>query len=197
MAIRAKEPLGAKIDWSNVNNKPSTFTPASHTHSYLPLSGGTVTGTLKVNGAIEATGTITGSSVYNSVWNADYAEAFDFIGEKPEIGEIVEIAPDRKIQKSSENSRKIIGVVSNTYCILAGCDEEKVKNGTKIAVGLLGQLPIKVVGKVEVGDFIMSNSNGVGKVADDNAPRGSIVGRALESNNNSDIKMVYCLIQPQ
>ena len=34
------------VAWGNVTGKPSTFTPSSHTHSYLPLSGGTVTGSL-------------------------------------------------------------------------------------------------------------------------------------------------------
>ena len=34
------------VDWSKVQNKPSTFTPASHTHPYLPVAGGTMTGAL-------------------------------------------------------------------------------------------------------------------------------------------------------
>lgn len=34
--------IGAK--WGNITGKPSTFSPSSHTHSYLPLSGGTITG---------------------------------------------------------------------------------------------------------------------------------------------------------
>ena len=32
------------VDWGKVQNKPSTFTPASHTHPYLPIAGGTMTG---------------------------------------------------------------------------------------------------------------------------------------------------------
>ena len=35
------------VAWGNVTGKPSTYTPASHTHAYLPLTGGTTTG--KVN----------------------------------------------------------------------------------------------------------------------------------------------------
>jgi hypothetical protein len=35
----------SSIAWGNVTGKPSTFPPSSHTHSYLPLSGGTTTGT--------------------------------------------------------------------------------------------------------------------------------------------------------
>lgn len=168
-----------------------------HTHSYLPLSGGTVSGNLAVTGNVEATGTIKGSAIYNALWGADYAETFDFEGEQPEVGEIVEIYDKRKLRKAEENSRKVIGIVSNTYCILAGSDEKEVENGTKIAVGLLGQLPIKIIGKVEAGDFIISAGKGIGKIADENVVRGSIIGRALESNSEKNIKMVYCLIQPQ
>lgn len=37
-------------DWSNITNKPSSFTPASHNHDsvYLKLAGGTMTGTLSL-----------------------------------------------------------------------------------------------------------------------------------------------------
>ena len=65
--------LPEKVTWANIEGKPSTFAPsshthtisqitnlqttldgkaaASHTHSYLPLSGGTMTGTIKYGGA--------------------------------------------------------------------------------------------------------------------------------------------------
>ena len=32
------------VDWSKVQNKPSSYPPASHSHSYLPLGGGTMSG---------------------------------------------------------------------------------------------------------------------------------------------------------
>lgn len=38
------------VAWGNVSGKPSSFTPSSHTHPYLPLSGGTMTGTINFNG---------------------------------------------------------------------------------------------------------------------------------------------------
>ena len=31
--------------WGNIQNKPATYTPSSHTHDYLPLSGGTLSST--------------------------------------------------------------------------------------------------------------------------------------------------------
>ena len=38
------------VAWSNVNGKPSTFTPSAHNHdtAYLKLNGGTMTGTLSL-----------------------------------------------------------------------------------------------------------------------------------------------------
>ena len=44
----AKASTKPSYSWSEINNKPSTFPPNSHTHSYLPLSGGTLTGTLSL-----------------------------------------------------------------------------------------------------------------------------------------------------
>ena len=35
------------INWNTLKDKPSTFPPSSHTHSYLPLGGGTITGQIK------------------------------------------------------------------------------------------------------------------------------------------------------
>lgn len=43
------------VAWNNVSGKPSVFTPADHSHNYLPLSGGTMTGAL---------------NFANNIWNA-------------------------------------------------------------------------------------------------------------------------------
>ena len=37
------------VAWGNVTGKPSTFTPSDHTHSYLPLSGGNMTGGISIS----------------------------------------------------------------------------------------------------------------------------------------------------
>ena len=41
--------FSGSLAWSNITGKPSSYTPASHTHSYLPLTGGTVTGATTIN----------------------------------------------------------------------------------------------------------------------------------------------------
>lgn len=38
------------VAWGNISGKPSSFNPSSHTHPYLPLAGGTMTGTINFNG---------------------------------------------------------------------------------------------------------------------------------------------------
>lgn len=47
--------------WSGITGKPSTYPPSSHTHSYLPLAGGTMTGALNF---ANATWNIVGDDVY-------------------------------------------------------------------------------------------------------------------------------------
>lgn len=37
-------------EWSEIQSKPATFPPSSHTHSYLPLTGGTITGPVDIRG---------------------------------------------------------------------------------------------------------------------------------------------------
>lgn len=44
--ITIVNPTPYTISWNNVINKPLTYPPSSHTHSYLPLNGGTLTGAL-------------------------------------------------------------------------------------------------------------------------------------------------------
>ena len=48
--------------WAEVTGKPATFAAASHTHSYLPLAGGKLTGNLSVTGTITASSNITAYS---------------------------------------------------------------------------------------------------------------------------------------
>lgn len=35
------------VDWSKVQNKPGSYPPSSHSHAYLPLGGGTISGQIK------------------------------------------------------------------------------------------------------------------------------------------------------
>lgn len=160
----------------------------------LPKTGGTISGSISVTGNISATGNITGSKVYNAVWSADYAEGFDYEGDIPEPGEIVELCGNNKVRIASAESSLVIGVCSNTYWALAGCSIADIENKTKVAVGIAGQLPIKVRGAVKYGDYIVCGGDGIGEARNEPSA-GQTVGRAMETNSALEIKRVNCLIQ--
>lgn len=136
---------------------------------------------------------ITGFKVYNPVF-ADYAEGFEPI-EKVEEGDIVEIADFGRIRKADSHSTKIIGIVSNRYGMCLDASQEDLESGKKVAVGLVGKVPVKIAGKVEAGDFIISSGDGVGIATKKHIP-GAIIGKALESKDSYGIGKVLCLIQP-
>lgn len=50
--------------YAEVTGKPATFPPSSHTHAYLPLAGGTITGNLIVNGTVYGNSTANFTDVY-------------------------------------------------------------------------------------------------------------------------------------
>lgn len=72
----AKASSKPSYSWSEITSKPSTFTPASHTHAYIPLSGGTITGSIirssggswiSARNNVVVRGTATGKDSWNPV----------------------------------------------------------------------------------------------------------------------------------
>lgn len=160
-----------------------------------------IKGNLVVNGNISATNnncsqTITGFKVFNPVFR-DFAEAFEYEG-AIELGDIVEISENGKVKKAVAFSNKVVGVVSDSYAMCLGADEEEILNKSKVAVGLLGRINVNVIGKVKAGDTIVCIGDGKGKaINEDNVEplHNCIIGRALETNNSLGNKKVLCLIQ--
>ena len=157
----------------------------------------TVKSNLKVQGNIVAdpnnlTRSITGFKVYNPVF-ADYAEGFKSI-EFLKEGDIVEIDDFGHVKKAEPYSRKVIGVVSERYGLCLDASHEEIERGEKVAVGLIGKVPVTVAGKVEAGDFIISSGEGVG-IATKKFYPGAIVGKALTRKESYGIGKVLCLIQ--
>lgn len=181
---------GSGLDADLLDGRDSTdFASALHNHegTYLKLSGGEITGNLT------ATGTISAARVLNAFYN-DLAEAFDFEGNLT-AGDIVEITNKNSVQKASANSKKVIGVISDCYAMLFGGNEEDIKANRKIAVGLIGQISVKIKGKAEIGDLIVSCGDGIGVVSE-NPKLGTVIAKVLENKEDEKIKRILCLVYP-
>jgi len=178
----------------------------SSTADYTSRIIESASGTLSINsvtfkaGAINASGTITGSKVYNAVWN-DYAEWFEKenIHEEFEPGDIVSWAESGVTKSSCYGDTMVVGVYSDSYGHIVGGEQlEDMEDNHKkfVPVGLAGRLYVKVKGTVSKGDLIIpSDVPGVGITQDRNIViPGTIIGKALENKDTDDIGKVKILI---
>ena len=176
------------------------------TTDYLASTGGQVSGTLTVTGAVQmnsnlnVTGNITGAKVYGAVWN-DYAEWFEKKNSADEFepGDILAWNDNGVVKANQFNAGSVVGVYSNSYGhILGGEDLENMEdNHAKfVPVGLVGRLDVKVTGRVSCGDLItVSNIDGIGKaVSRAESVPGTIIGKALENKETNEVGKIKIMI---
>lgn len=173
-------------DRNNWNNKANY-----HEHPYLSTNGGTINGSVTVNGDLRA------NRVYNAVWN-DYAEFFER-GEKTEPGDLISLdcsSDKEQYIKASLENPVLVGVHSDSFAHLIGGKETSFEENLKefIPVGLAGRVKCKVIGKVLKGQYIgLSNLPGIGATVDYLNPY--IVGIALEDKLTEGLGIVKILIK--
>ena len=161
----------------------------------LNITGGTLTGPLV--GTTITADTISANKIYGAVWN-DYAEWF----EKENVDDVFDFGDicawkHNGVVLASPSDVNVVGVVSNTYGhILGGFPLSDMEKNSKcfVPIGLTGRVNVKVQGAVKAGDLIISAGNGIGKV-DNEASVRQVVGKALESSNNEDVKLIKVLIK--
>ena len=157
---------------------------------------------LSVKGNASIDGNLTANRVFNAVF-MDIAEAY-IPGEELEPGDIVEIREDNQVYKCKEFSLSVVGVVSDQYAVCYGATEKELQEGTKVAVGLIGKVPVKVVGTVYPGDRILAGENGVGYVISKEEysemttlkNKYSPIGKVIEYKKSDGIQTALCLIYP-
>lgn len=144
-----------------------------------------------------------GDVITNACWN-DYAEYFPK-GEDTEAGDIIALdttSAKEQYIKADFNSKRVVGVHSDTYGHLIGGDEISdgdyiTENNKKyIPIGLSGRVYVKVKGKVNLGDYIVpSDEKGIGRALnEDIEPLKNIVGYVVEADNRTDIRRVKIFI---
>ena len=156
-------------------------------------------------GNLTTTGTITGSKVYNAVWN-DYAEYFER-GENTEAGDIVslDLNSDEEKYIKAVNGSVVCGIHSDSYGHLIGGKNlpdnykgsfEDYNNKYFIPVGMIGRVYCKVFGNIQKGDAIYASQiPGVGCVKTADSKPQSFVGYACENYNSKDIGKIKILLR--
>ena len=167
--------------------------------SHLNVSGKSTLGTTFVttlqtyDSAGKSFNIISNGRVYNAVFN-DYAEFFEK-GEETEIGDIIalDLNSDEEKYVKADNDDCIVGVHSDTYGHIIGGEgsiEESMK--THIPVGLCGRVKTKIVGPINKGNkVVLSDIPGIGRTYNpDTDSNKKIIGFAVESNKNENVKLV-------
>lgn len=153
------------------------------------------------NGGNTAIGRIEGNSANNTVYittGSDFAEWLPKINSNEyfEAWDIVGVF-EGKISKNTKGAQ-LVSVISDRAGFLGNAPETKEKENNGERVAFIGQVPVKIIGIVNAGDYITpsGNNDGIGvAVKPSNIDKNmQIVGIAWESNLSSAVKPVNVAI---
>lgn len=187
---------GAPVDFSGTYSN-------SNVAAFLPTYNGNILSTrlqspLLTTGANTTPGSITGNWTLTSgsrlqATYADLAERFesDAIYEP---GTVVELGGTKEVTAVKyELSEDVFGVISDTaaYLMNAGAGDDI----THPAVAVTGRVQVKVSGKVNKGQRLVSAGNGIARGADqDEATAFNTIGRALSDKHTDGLGFVEAIV---
>jgi hypothetical protein len=148
----------------------------------ITTGGNTTAGT--ITGRWTLTGSSPNESRLQATYSADLAEYYE--GDKEyEVGTVLVFGGDKEVTVEGKYANtRVAGVVSNTaaFVMYDACP------GHKNLVALQGRVPVKVVGKIEKGDLLVtSKTPGVAISAGEDARTGTVIGKALERYDSDHI----------
>jgi hypothetical protein len=127
----------------------------------------------------DASGNFSANVITGTATSARYADlAENYTSDQSyDYGIVLMIGGDEEVTIATEETQKLAGVVSKNpaYLMNSECEGKHV-----VAIALQGRTPVRVMGKVNKGDFLVSAGDGYAK-ATDNPRIGSIIGKSLES----------------
>lgn len=122
---------------------------------------------------------LTPGSVIEST-GADLAEYYSS-DKKYESGTVLEFGGDNEVTLAGIESNKIAGVVTTAPSYVMNSN---IQTQYPIALALMGRVPVKVIGKVNKGDMLVSAGNGLAKASIVTPKIGTVIGKAI--NNKTD-----------
>ena len=165
------------------------------------LTGGGTSGSVTLN--VDATTTSTASKIVARDGSGDvYANLFQGTATSARYADLAEkyttseeLVPGTVVCIDADETHDVapaqrgciaIGVVSTNPALMMNSEADGQY------IGLKGRLPVRVIGAVSKGQAVYVDDNGCASTAING---GSIVGIALESNNNDDEKLVECVLK--
>jgi hypothetical protein len=198
--------LGGTVSSQVRTTGPAVIAGALTAQSTLAVSGTTtITGSLlpSGNGTVSIGST---SARFADVWAttfrgtaitaqyADLAERFE--ADVPmEPGTVVELGGTKEITAAVEElSEAVFGVISTAAAFLmnggAGTDE------THPPIAVNGRVPVRVIGKINKGDRLVSAGNGLARAGRrDEITAFNVLGRALESKTTNDEGTIEAIVR--
>ena len=184
--------VGADADWKTSVTGTAVTLQNNNNNGNIAIKanvGGTLTSVLSINGS---TGTVTGLSI-----NANYADLAErFEADAPyAAGTVVALGGPAEITaEAGELSENVLGVISTKAAYLmnagAGTDE------THPAVAVSGRVPVRVIGRVNKGDRLVSAGNGLARVGASNEISAfNVLGRALENKTTDGEGTVLAIVK--
>jgi hypothetical protein len=150
-------------------------------------------------GHIQGLGTESGNFLFFAGTSRDYAEYLPRLkdDEVIEPGEVVGVFGG-KVTKVTENAHQVMAITDRP--IVLGNMPAKGQEHLYEKVSFIGQIPIKVRGSVQAGDYIipsgLNDGTGIAVAPQDITPIqcGQIVGRAWESSDEVEVKRVNAAV---
>jgi len=128
-----------------------------------------------------------------SAMYADLAERYES-DMQLEVGDVVMLGGEAEVTKcNKELCDKVFGVVSNSPAFLM--NSQAGNNDSHPMIALKGRVLVKIKGKGNAGDRIVSAGNGIGKVASiDECTAFNVLGRLIKDKYSVDTILTECVI---
>jgi hypothetical protein len=179
----------------------------SNVASYLPTYSGIIgdgtasvifrgrqitTGGQSTTGNITGNWTLIGTSRLNATY-ADIAERFE-ADAIYEPGTVVELGGEKEVTAVKfDLSEDVFGVVSNTAAYLMNSTAGNDETHPPVAIG--GRVKVKVIGKINKGDRLVSAGNGIARSAlKGEATPFNTIGRSLENKTTDVIDLIEAVV---
>lgn len=138
------------------------------------------TGAAATSGVVTGNWTLSSGSKFQATY-ADLAEYYEGDREYP-VGTVLVFGGDKEVTLTSIfGDRRVAGVVSENaaYIMNAECP------GTKICVALQGRVPVKVLGRVQKGDLLVTSAKPGYAIVNNDPKTGTIIGKAIQGKDDA------------